>query len=332
VSYVGGLQGYRQPWPCTWCGQVNTGFSQNRDPAAASAAELAADIALHGLRVTADQPEASDRARAGTSEQATASGGPGSPLPGQPGTLPRPRRKARGVVLAAAGVAVAAAVLAAVTGAGMPRGSARAAGQGSATRAVRVIAGPVGAVDLQGVRGQLSIAGTAAGQAMVTGQLNWAGSAPVVVTRFDRAAGVLRLSIRCAPASPCTQSLRLTVPARAAVTIRQAVGRVTVTGLSGPLLVTAASADVSAIGLSSPSLTAVITSGHLAAAFAVPPRQVTVTLASAQATIRLPARAAYRVIRRVSSGYIGVGIPQSASAARTVTARLDSGELELLPS
>lgn len=75
-----------------------------------------------------------------------------------------------------------------------------------------------------------------------------------------------------------------------------------------------------------------IASGHLAAAFAVPPRQVTVTLASAQAAIRLPASAAYRVIRRVSSGYTGARIPQSASAARTVAARLDSGELELLPS
>ena len=31
VSYVNGLQGFRLPWPCTWCGEFNRGFSQNQD-------------------------------------------------------------------------------------------------------------------------------------------------------------------------------------------------------------------------------------------------------------------------------------------------------------
>jgi ribosomal protein L37AE/L43A len=44
VSYVDGLQGIRMPWPCTWCGRFNRGFRQNQDPAAASAAELAAEM------------------------------------------------------------------------------------------------------------------------------------------------------------------------------------------------------------------------------------------------------------------------------------------------
>jgi len=30
VSYVDGLQGIRMPWPCTWCGHFNPGFSQTR--------------------------------------------------------------------------------------------------------------------------------------------------------------------------------------------------------------------------------------------------------------------------------------------------------------
>jgi ABC-type phosphate transport system substrate-binding protein len=44
VSYVNGLQGFHTPWPCTWCRQYNEGFRQNQDPAAASAAELAAEV------------------------------------------------------------------------------------------------------------------------------------------------------------------------------------------------------------------------------------------------------------------------------------------------
>jgi hypothetical protein len=328
VSYVDGLQGFRQPWLCTWCGQANTGFSQNRDPAAASVAELAADVARHGSPLTAAGPEAGDQA-AGRPGAAS----PGSPPSGQPGAAPRPRRKLRRAAVAAAMVAIAAAILVAATGAGMPRVPAGAAsGHGSAARVVRVTASAVGTVNLQGVAGQLSIAGTVADQVLLTGQLHWVGKAPVVVTRLDRAAGVLWVSVRCAPASPCTQNFQLAVPAHTAATIHQAAGHVVVTGLASPLSISAANVDVSAAGLSSPVLTAMITSGHLTATFTVPPRQVVIALASAQATIRLPARAAYRIIQQVTSGYIRVGIPQAGSATRTVTARLDSGELELLPS
>jgi hypothetical protein len=76
----------------------------------------------------------------------------------------------------------------------------------------------------------------------------------------------------------------------------------------------------------------VITSGRLSATFTTPPHQVSITLASAQATLRLPDGAAYRVTQQVTSGYVRVAIPQASSAPRTVTARVDSGELELLPA
>ena len=74
---------------------------------------------------------------------------------------------------------------------------------------------------------------------------------------------------------------------------------------------------------------AAITSGHLGATFDRPPRRVGITLTSAQATLWLPASAAYAVSRR-SAGLRRVGIPQDAAAARTVTATVSSGELELL--
>jgi ABC-type phosphate transport system substrate-binding protein len=48
VSYVNGLQGFHTPWQCTWCGRYNEGFRQNQDPAAASAAELAAEVHRYG--------------------------------------------------------------------------------------------------------------------------------------------------------------------------------------------------------------------------------------------------------------------------------------------
>ena len=207
-----------------------------------------------------------------------------------------------------------------------------AARHGSTTRAVRITAGQVGSIDFQGVPGKLTIAGTGSGRVTLTGQLQADGSAPVVETRLDRAAGVLLVSVRCAPDTQCTQNLRLAVPGSTGADVRQPGGQVVVTGLAGPLSITAANVDISASGLRSTALAAVITSGRLSAAFTTPPRQVSITLTSAQATLYLPARVAYLVTQQVMSGYLRAAIPQAASATRTVTARIDSGELELLPS
>ena len=128
------------------------------------------------------------------------------------------------------------------------------------------------------------------------------------------------------------QNLRLAVPADTGIVVQQSGGQVAVTGLAGSLRVTGAHVNISASGLRSPSLTAVITNGRLSAAFAVPPQQVSITLASAQAALRLPGHAAYRINQQVVSGYIHATIPQESGATRTVTARLRSSELELLAS
>ena len=111
----------------------------------------------------------------------------------------------------------------------------------------------------------------------------------------------------------------------------QPAGHVLLAGLAGALRITARNADVQAAGLRSPALMASVTSGHLSATFASPPGRVAVTLASAQATLRLPANVSYRLDQQVTSGYLNAGIPLATGATRVISARVDSGELELLP-
>jgi hypothetical protein len=236
-------------------------------------------------------------------------------LSGTPG-----RRRVAVVAVIAVAVVVVAVGLAALFGGGGKPGN---------SSAVSVAAGGVTAVDLSGVPGQLTIVGTSGGRVALTGSLHWAGRA-APVTRTYRADGVLHLSYRCG--SPCTEDYRLAVPGRTAVAIRQPSGHVVISGLSGPLRITARSVNVSATGLRSPALTASITSGHLTASFAVPPRRLSLALTSAQATVRLPTSVRYLVSSQVTSGYVKVGVPEARGAARTVTARVDSGELNLLPT
>jgi len=345
VAYVYGLQGFHLPWACTWCGQFNRGFSQNQDPAAASAAELAAEVARYGPPGSAAGPGASGQANLApaadrgspaardpggglTSAAVTGSPGTAPPLPAVAAPPPPGRRIGLPIAMVVACAAVAAVLLAA----GGPKAMGMAAGPGGTTRAVLVTASRVSAVDLHGVPGQLTIVGTGSGQVMLTGELHGTGGAPAIETRLERATGVLVVSIRCASAGPCTENLRLVVPGTTGAGVWQPGGRILVTGLAGPLRITASSVDISAGGLRSAVLAAVITNGHLSAAFTAPPRRVSITLASAQATLRLSAGVAYHVTQQVTSGYLRVGIPQAASATRTVTARIDSGELELLPS
>jgi hypothetical protein len=201
----------------------------------------------------------------------------------------------------------------------------------SATRTVSVSADSVHTVELQGPPGHLSIDAVRTSRVTLAGPVHWTGRSGVIVTGPRLAGGVLHLAYRCAAHSPCTGRLRLVVPQRCGIVLRQPSGHVTVSGLAGPLWISARSVDVSAAGLRSPSLAATITSGHLSAAFASPPRRVNVTLISAQATLHLPARAAYRLSQQVASGYVHAGIPQAGDAGRTITARIDNGELELLP-
>jgi hypothetical protein len=245
---------------------------------------------------------------------------PGTAAPGRADPRPRPWRT-RAILIGV--IAFAAVTATALTAAAGSAGPAR-------TRAVSVTAGPVAAVSLQAVPGQLTIVAAATGRVTLTGQLNWTGRAAATSTEYT-AARVLRLSFRCATGSPCTANLRLVVPGRTAVTLRQPAGHVVISGLAGPLRIIASSVDVSAIGLRCPTVDAAITAGHLGASFDAAPRQVSIGLASAQATLWLPGSVGYAVTAQVAAGFVHVGVPQDASAPRAVRARIVSGELDLQP-
>jgi uncharacterized protein YbjQ (UPF0145 family) len=63
VSHVTSLQKRDQPWHCTWCKAPNQGYASRNDPAAASLADLAADMAAHGLEFITALPPQREQAR-----------------------------------------------------------------------------------------------------------------------------------------------------------------------------------------------------------------------------------------------------------------------------
>jgi ribosomal protein S27AE len=347
AGFVTALQGWHQPWECAWCAAFNSGFSQYNDPATATIAELAADLAHRGLspaptpEPTPEPSDVTEPADSVTQPIPVITGIGHDQVPWAP--PPRPRRhRVRHILESTLAVAaiVVAAVLVLLAARPVSAGSERATAMsgasvsrtpGPTTRAVSVTTVRADAVDFLGVPGRLTVVAADTGRVTLTGELHWAGRPPIAVTRLDRGSHRLLLSYRCAPASLCTENYRLTVPRYAAVALRQPPGQVTLSGLAGPLQITANGVHVSATGLRSATLLAKITSGDLNAGFAAPPSRVAVTLVSAQATLGLPRRAAYRISQRVTEGYVQADVPQDPAAARTVTVCIRSGELTLLP-
>jgi len=361
VSHVGAQQSWHHRWQCVWCEHRNFGFSRLGDPAAATVADLVADIARRDLILPpgdADRqtqpipvvaaPAASTGLAAGSAappasstiplpeapappETATAGSGPAGP-----GGPHRWWRGHRWTVLAAAVVIIlmaAPAVVLASHASHMPHPGPAGPPRPRTSRQISVSAGSVRTVYLQGVPGRLTVAGGTGATVTLTGKLRWNGARPALAhSTMDRAAHLLRLSYRCAAGSPCTENYRLTVPARTAVILSQPSGQVRLDGLAGPLRITAANVNVSGAGLRVPSLTATITSGQLTAGFIAPPRQVSIALTSAHAVVRLPATVSYTVSTQASSGSAQVGVPQAPHSGHLVTARLDSSDLQLQPT
>jgi ABC-type phosphate transport system substrate-binding protein len=166
VSYVDGLQGFHTPWPCTWCGQYNHGFSQNQDPAAASAAELAAEVHRYGRPGSPAAPDTAGPDPTQAHDMAVAAGpaSPGAPSPRR-GHVPTPTpgtwhfMRKRGVLAGAAVMVAVAGTLAALSGSPDHGGSnkpplltkpARPALRQTSTAGAAVIACASGSIELLG--------------------------------------------------------------------------------------------------------------------------------------------------------------------------------------
>ena len=122
----------------------------------------------------------------------------------------------------------------------------------------------------------------------------------------------------------------LSVPAGMGVKLDEQSGQASLSGLSGPVSITATSADTTAQDLHTAEFTAAVTSGTLDAGFATAPAHVAVSVTSAHATLRLPGTVGYDVVKQAVSADIEVGVPESDTSQYVVQAVATSGEISLL--
>lgn len=192
----------------------------------------------------------------------------------------------------------------------------------------------VRSVRIDDFTGKLTVTGGGSTQIAATAQPVSGDQAPGLEFHLDAATKVLTLACfdqHRADKVPCPATeYKITLPAGIGMTLTMRDGQATLTGLDGPVAITASSAYVDAQALRTPAFTAAITNGTLNAAFTRPPTRVAVDVASAQATLRLPRTATYSVQQQVTSAYVQVALPQSPTATHRVLATANSGEISLL--
>lgn len=198
---------------------------------------------------------------------------------------------------------------------------------------VQHAAAGVSTVELDGINGSLTVGVGNSAQISATAQPANGHSAPALVLKLNAATHVLTLicpNSNGGSAATCPASTyAVLVPAHVGVTLHEVSGQAVLTGLSGPISITAASADTSAQGLLTTDFSAAITSGTLNASFATAPTHVSVTVISAQASLQFPASASYDVRQKSVSADIQVNIPQSSTSVHTVQVSATSGEINL---
>ena len=186
-------------------------------------------------------------------------------------------------------------------------------------------------VDLDGFSGNIIVTATATTGISDIVQAGNGQSAADVLDTYDSATHTLRLY--CAISGGCAASdYTVTVPEHVGFILRQISGQAQLSGLSGPVSVTATSANTTFTGLATSSFTAVITSGQLNATFAAVPGRVAVSVVSASASVYLPGAAQYAVAQHVDSGNVNVQVPQNPSSANTVDTTVTSGQISLMTS
>ncbi|MFD9591506.1 DUF4097 family beta strand repeat-containing protein [Kitasatospora sp. NPDC059973] len=179
--------------------------------------------------------------------------------------------------------------------------------------------GPVRELVVEGRTGGVTIRG--GGEAVrVTEHQNYRGAAPT--SSHEVRDGTLTLRYDC---DDCGVGYEVDVPAGTRVRVGTETGGVRLTGLAAEVEVKAGTGGVEASGLTSPVVRLSTGTGGIEASFAGSPTTVEARARTGGVRVRVPAGQAYAVDASAGTGDVSVEVPRAAGAARSITARAETG-------
>ncbi|MBD0669859.1 DUF4097 family beta strand repeat-containing protein [Streptomyces sp. CBMA156] len=182
-----------------------------------------------------------------------------------------------------------------------------------------VVAEPVRELVVEGINGGVVVNGGGDGVHVVEKQ-NYKGGEPK--STHEVKDGVLKLTYDC---GRCGIGYTVQVPAGTKVRVKSGNGGVKLTGLAGETEADATNGGVEASGLRSPRVRLSAVDGGVRADFAVAPSMVEASTSNGGVRLRVPAGEAYAVDARASVGGVELGIPSQPGAARSISARAETG-------
>ncbi|WP_327677944.1 hypothetical protein [Kitasatospora sp. NBC_00458] len=180
------------------------------------------------------------------------------------------------------------------------------------------VAEPVRALVIEGRTGGIEVR---AGDAVrVVERQSYRGDAPD--TRHEVRDGTLRLAYDC---SDCGVGYQVTVPAGTVVRLSSETGGIRLHGLAGEVQAEVGTGGVEGTALTSPVVRVSADTGGIEVAFAASPTRVEARAVTGGVRVRVPDGEPYAVDAVAGAGDVEVGVPRQAGAARTITARTDTG-------
>lgn len=196
--------------------------------------------------------------------------------------------------------------------------------------------------------GDVHVTGAASAVVSVTEHITFRGTAPTTTHRT--AAGTLTLDSSCPIGETCSVGYDIRVPRATTVRVTAGVGSVRLSDLAGPVTVstnagtihlaslagpvhaTSRAGQVTGQQISSGQAALRVMAGQIDVTFSAAPAAITATTDVGAVTLRVPATTPYHVTARAAVGSVHVEVPQSGTAARTITASTRTGSITIEPS
>jgi hypothetical protein len=144
--------------------------------------------------------------------------------------------------------------------------------------------------------------------------------------------GTLTLGYTCPAQTPCRVTFDIGVPSGIAVSAATNTGSIWLNGLAGTATAKVGAGYIFATGLTAQTASFSTDAGGITAAFSSPPVDVTATTVLGTIEIQVPVTVTYRMITNIVGGNVTVSVPQSTTAARTITVGTNLGNVHVTPS
>jgi hypothetical protein len=191
------------------------------------------------------------------------------------------------------------------------------------------ISSPVSAVIVISHAGNVTVSGGAGSATSVTQQIAYSKTPPVTTRTVS--GKTLTVSYSCPAQLVCGVAYIVQVPRSAAVQVTAGAGAIRLSGLAGNVTAKADVGLVSATGLTGSSVSLTTGVGGITAAFSATPTTVQALTRVGGITLRVPSGASYKVSAHTHLGKATISVPQSSSAAHTITATTDLGAIVVGP-